>query len=40
MAGDVARSRPSYEAFLTDWKDADADIPVLIKAREEYNALK
>lgn len=40
MAGDVAQSRKSYEAFLTNWKDADADIPVLIKAREEYNALK
>ncbi|HEV3057798.1 MAG TPA: protein kinase [Vicinamibacterales bacterium] len=40
IADDVARSRKSYEEFLTGWKDADADVPVLIKAREEYNALR
>ena len=40
MAGDVARSRESYEKFLADWKDADDDVPVLTQARREYNALR
>jgi DNA-binding winged helix-turn-helix (wHTH) protein/tetratricopeptide (TPR) repeat protein len=38
-AGDSARSRKSYEEFLTDWKDADPDLPVLQQARSEYTRM-
>jgi tetratricopeptide (TPR) repeat protein len=34
-----ADSRRDYQRFLTLWRDADADAPVLIKAREELRAL-
>lgn len=30
----------AYQEFLTLWKDADADIPILKAARAEYEALK
>jgi len=39
LAGDVVRSRASYEAFLAGWKDADPDVPVLLEARRELNEL-
>jgi hypothetical protein len=29
----------AYKDFLTLWKDADPDIPVLIAARKEYAGL-
>jgi predicted Ser/Thr protein kinase/tetratricopeptide (TPR) repeat protein len=32
--GDSARARQQYEQFLTDWKDADPDIPEVIEARK------
>jgi tetratricopeptide (TPR) repeat protein len=38
-AGDVQRSRAAYEQFLSLWKDADPDIPVLRAARQEYARL-
>jgi DNA-binding winged helix-turn-helix (wHTH) protein/tetratricopeptide (TPR) repeat protein len=34
-----ADSRRDYQRFLTLWRDADADAPVLIKARAELRAL-
>ena len=40
MAGDRAKSRSYYQKFLTLWKDADPDIPILIAAKEEYAKLK
>jgi tetratricopeptide (TPR) repeat protein len=40
MLGDTAASRSAYEAFFAMWKDADADIPVLVAARKEYERLK
>jgi hypothetical protein len=40
MAGDVAASRKSYEAFFAAWQDADSDVPVLIDARKAYAQLK
>jgi DNA-binding winged helix-turn-helix (wHTH) protein/tetratricopeptide (TPR) repeat protein len=40
MAGNVVNSLQMYERFLTEWKDADADVPVVLEAREEYDALK
>jgi tetratricopeptide (TPR) repeat protein len=40
LAGDVARSRKAYQDFLTMWKDADVDLPILIEAKKEYAGLK
>jgi eukaryotic-like serine/threonine-protein kinase len=40
MQGDTAKARAAYEDFLTLWKDADPDIPVLIAAKAEYAKLK
>lgn len=34
-----ARALSAYKDFLTLWKDADADIPVLKQARSEYTKL-
>jgi serine/threonine protein kinase/tetratricopeptide (TPR) repeat protein len=39
MQGDTAKARAAYQDFLTLWKDADADIPVLIAAKAEYAKL-
>jgi tetratricopeptide (TPR) repeat protein len=36
MQGDREKARASYEEFFTLWKDADADIPELKKAKSEY----
>jgi eukaryotic-like serine/threonine-protein kinase len=40
MKGDTARARAAYQDFLTLWKDADPDIPILIAAKSEYAKLK
>ena len=40
MQGDTAKARAAYQDFLTLWKDADADIPILIAAKTEYAKLK
>jgi ATP/maltotriose-dependent transcriptional regulator MalT len=40
LAGDTAKSRAAYNAFLTLWKEADPDIPVLIAAKSEYAKLQ
>ncbi len=37
--GDTDRARHWYERFLTDWKDADPDIPELIEARKRMAVL-
>jgi serine/threonine protein kinase/tetratricopeptide (TPR) repeat protein len=39
-AGAVAESRAAYERLFEIWADADADLPVLRTARDEYAALK
>jgi DNA-binding winged helix-turn-helix (wHTH) protein/Tfp pilus assembly protein PilF len=39
MAGDSARAKAAYEDFLGLWKDADADLPVLLKARSEKTSI-
>jgi hypothetical protein len=30
---------PAYQVFLTLWKDADPDIPILVAAKAEYSKL-
>ena len=40
MLGDTAKARAAYQDFLTLWKDADPDIPILKQARSEYAKLK
>jgi eukaryotic-like serine/threonine-protein kinase len=37
---DPGAARKSYEDFLTLWKDADPDIPVLSQAKAEYAELR
>jgi len=40
MQGDTAKAKAAYEDFLTLWKDADPDIPILIAAKSEYAKLQ
>jgi tetratricopeptide (TPR) repeat protein len=40
LAGDKAKSKSAYDAFLTLWKEADADVPVLKQAKAEYGKLQ
>jgi len=37
--GETAKARSAYQAFLTIWKDADKDLPVLKDATAEYAKL-
>jgi predicted Zn-dependent protease/predicted Ser/Thr protein kinase len=40
LQGDTAKTRAAYNDFLTLWKDADPDIPILQLAKAEYAKLK
>jgi predicted Zn-dependent protease len=40
MQGDAAKARVAYQDFLTLWKDADSDIPILKAAKTEYAKLQ
>ncbi len=40
LQGDTARARAAYQDFFGIWKDADADIPILVAAKAEYAKLK
>jgi eukaryotic-like serine/threonine-protein kinase len=40
MQGDIPRSKAAYQDFLTLWKNADPDIPVLQQAKAEYAKLQ
>jgi Flp pilus assembly protein TadD len=40
LKGDPVKARVAYEDFLTRWKYADADIPVLKQAKAEYAKLQ
>ena len=40
MAGDTAKAKAAYKDFLTLWKDADPDIPILKQAKAEYARLQ
>jgi hypothetical protein len=39
-AGDKVKARAAYQDFLTLWKDADADVPVLKEAKGEFAKLQ
>ena len=39
LSGDKAKAKAAYEAFLTLWKDADPDVPILKSAKAEYDRL-
>jgi hypothetical protein len=40
LSGDTTKARVRYREFLTLWKDADPDIPVLKQAKAEYAKLQ
>jgi hypothetical protein len=40
IEGDTAKAKKGYQDFLTLWKDADPDIPILFAAKAEYAKLK
>ena len=40
LSGDRARAKTAYQDFLSLWKDADPDIPILKQAKAEYAALR
>jgi tetratricopeptide (TPR) repeat protein len=40
MAGDTAKAKAAYQDFLTLWKDADPNIPILKQAKAEYAKLQ
>jgi tetratricopeptide (TPR) repeat protein len=40
MSGDTAQAKTAYQEFLTLWKDADPDIPILKQAKAEYAKLQ
>ncbi len=39
VSGDSINAKSACQEFLTDWKDADPDIPVLKQASAEYAKL-
>jgi tetratricopeptide (TPR) repeat protein len=39
MQGDTSKAKAAYQDFLTLWKDADPDIPILIAAKSEFAKL-
>jgi eukaryotic-like serine/threonine-protein kinase len=40
LSGDKTKARIAYQDFLTLWKDADPDIPILNQAKVEYAKLQ
>jgi tetratricopeptide (TPR) repeat protein len=40
MSGDTVKARVAYQNFLTLWKDADPDIPILLQAKAESAKLQ
>jgi tetratricopeptide (TPR) repeat protein len=39
LAGDKTKAKSAYQDFLTLWKDADPDVPILRQAKAEYAKL-
>ena len=40
LSGDQHKAKAAYQDFLTLWKDADPDIPILRQAKAEYAKLQ
>jgi tetratricopeptide (TPR) repeat protein len=40
LSGDTAKAKTAYQDFLTLWKNADPDIPILKEAKSEYAKLQ
>jgi eukaryotic-like serine/threonine-protein kinase len=40
LKSEPAKARTAYQDFLAMWKDADADVPVLVQAKAEYAKLQ
>jgi predicted Zn-dependent protease len=40
LVGDKDSARKAYQELFVTWKDADADLPPLVAAKNEYAALK
>jgi len=40
LQGDTVKAKAAYQDFLTLWKDADPDIPILKQAKAEYAKLQ
>ena len=40
LAGDSAKAKRAFQYFFELWKDAEPDLPVLKRAKEEYAKLK
>ncbi len=40
MVGNTDKAKAAYQDFLTFWKDADPDIPILKQAKAEYAKLQ
>jgi hypothetical protein len=40
MNGEATRARQAYQDFFPLWKDADADLPLLIEAKKKYEKVK
>ena len=40
LQGNTTKARTAYQDFLTLWKDADPDIPILKKAKDEFAKLQ
>jgi predicted Zn-dependent protease len=40
LQGDTGKASAAYQDFLTLWKDADPDIPILVVAKSEYVKLR
>ena len=40
LSGDKTKAKSAYENFLTSWRDADSDIPILKQAKAEYSKLQ
>jgi tetratricopeptide (TPR) repeat protein len=40
LQGDTTKAKAAYRDFLTLWKDADPDVPILKEAKSEYAKLK
>ena len=40
LTGDKEKSRKQYQDFFALWKNADADLPVLIEAKKGAESMK